>query len=102
MILASGGAVHNLEDLCPSPDAPPLDYAVEFDRWLTDAVVSGRLEQLAGFRTKAPSPDVCHPYPGEHYLPLLVAAGAAAHPRGRVLHHSFLHGSLSMTAFQWE
>ena len=53
--------------------------AVAFDRWLTDAVVGStgpaRSERLAAW-ADAPSARIAHARE-EHFLPLLVAAGAA-------------------------
>jgi 4,5-DOPA dioxygenase extradiol len=41
----------------------------------------------------------------EHFLPLFVALGAglegSSKGKGRALHRSFAHGSLSMAAYAW-
>ena len=41
-----------------------------------------------------------HPTP-EHFLPFFVAAGAGAADHGTLLHRSFSHGSISMSAFSF-
>jgi 4,5-DOPA dioxygenase extradiol len=103
LIMGSGGAVHNLDELGPGGDeAPPKPFALAFDAWLEAAVAAGDLNALMGYRRQAPSAERSHPYPGEHFLPLLVAAGAAEGRPGRLLHRSFLYETLSMAAYRWE
>ncbi|WP_038091191.1 DODA-type extradiol aromatic ring-opening family dioxygenase [Acidihalobacter prosperus] len=102
MMLASGGATHNLRDLrMPPDDDPPAAYAAGFDDWLATAVEAGDADALTAYLTQAPEARHNHPTP-EHYLPLPVALGAAHAPRGRVLHRSFVFGTLSMSSFVWD
>lgn len=99
LVLGSGGAVHNLAALeRHRHDAPP-DWTRRFDDWLTDALETGDEEALADYRRRAPDARLAHPR-DEHLLPAFVAYGAGgAGVRGRVLHRSFAHGSLSMAAY---
>ncbi len=97
LILASGGATHNLRDL-RFPESEPADYARDFDRWLSEAVLAGREEALLDYLNTAPQARRNHPTP-EHFLPLFVALGAGE--RARQLHASFAYGVLSMAAFTW-
>lgn len=102
MILGSGSATHNLRDLrMPPDDDPPAAYAAGFDDWLNAAVEAGDTEALTGYLTQAPEARRNHPTP-EHFLPLLVALGAAYDPRGRAVHRSFAFGTLSMSSFVWD
>jgi 4,5-DOPA dioxygenase extradiol len=95
LVIGSGGAVHNLGEL-GTKDAP---WARAFDDWLVAAVEAGNEEALVAWRENAPDAALAHPT-DEHYLPLLVALGAAGPgARGRPLHRSFTYGTLSMTAF---
>jgi 4,5-DOPA dioxygenase extradiol len=100
LILASGGAVHNLGEWRGGDPAVP-DWAQAFDDWLAEKIEAGALDELVDYRTGAPHGALAHPSE-EHILPLFVAAGAgeaATSGRGRVLHRSFAPGGLSMAAF---
>ena len=102
LIVASGGATHNLGEFRGQAlDAPPPAHVKAFAKWLTDCVTRGATEELLAYRTMAPEPHRIHPTP-EHYLPLPVALGAATKPEGTVLLDSFAHSILSMAAFRWE
>lgn len=101
-IMASGGAVHNLDEVGEyAIDADPPAYVQEFDRWLEKRILSDRTADLLDFRRRAPHAKRCHPYPHEHLLPLFVALGAARGTVARRLHESFLFGTLSMAAYAW-
>lgn len=98
LVLGSGGASHNLAELDPGGGAPPA-WVRAFDAWLSAAVEAGDEQALLRYRAQAPHAARNHPSE-EHYLPLLVAYGAAGQGAvGRVLHHSHTYGVLSMTAF---
>ena len=100
LILASGSATHNLRDFFGrAVDAPPLDYAREFDDWLCAAVETNDRASLLDYGKQGPHALTNHPTP-EHFLPLLVAMGAG--DAGRTLHRAFTYGAISMTAFAWE
>lgn len=100
LILASGSATHNLRDFFGrAVDAPPLDYAREFDDWLCESVATNNRESLLDYQEKGPHALVNHPTP-EHFLPLFVAMGAGG--TGRVVHRAFTYGVISMAAFAWE
>jgi 4,5-DOPA dioxygenase extradiol len=95
LVIGSGGAVHPL-GYATFPSQSPFDWAVAFDDWLTDAIQSGDRQALVNYKTQAPFPERAHPYP-DHYMPLLVALGAAGpKARGKVLHQSWEYGFLSM------
>ena len=104
LILASGGAVHDLDEIVRYRLAsPPPAYAGDFDDWLNDAVTRGDSDALIDFQTRGPDAQRCHPWPAEHFLPLLVAQGAAgAGTAGCRLHRGFIYGVLSMAAFAWD
>lgn len=98
LILASGGAVHNLRQFQVDRDTPAA-WAVAFEAWLAERIEAGDEAALAGYREAQPQARLAHPR-DEHLLPLFVAMGAGGGP-GRALHRSFAHGSLSMAAFAW-
>ncbi|HWI27931.1 MAG TPA: class III extradiol ring-cleavage dioxygenase [Stellaceae bacterium] len=100
LILASGGAVHNLRGLARGGGPVPR-WAQEFDDWLAEALASGRKSELLDWAERAPSALDAQPTP-DHFLPLFVALGAAGEgARGERLHQGFTLGSLSMAAFRF-
>jgi 4,5-DOPA dioxygenase extradiol len=103
LLMASGGAVHNLDEAqAHGVDDPPPDYVRQFDQWLESQIVGGNRTALLDYQRQAPHPLRCHPYPAEHFLPLYVSLGATNGERGRKLHGSFLMGTLSMASYVWE
>jgi 4,5-DOPA dioxygenase extradiol len=99
LILATGGATHNLSRVGRG-EVPP-EWAREFDEWLFRKISDGALEELLDYRRIAPHATVAHPT-DEHLLPLFVAMGAGSgepSPRGRSLHRGWTWGSLSMAAY---
>ncbi len=103
LVLGSGGATHNLREFGRyAIDDPPVAYALEFDDWLHGAVARGDDAALAGYADVAPYGRRNHPTP-EHFLPILVPAGAAGRGTpGRRIHAAFEYGVLSMAAFAWD
>lgn len=98
LVLGSGGAVHNLDHFHHGAGEAEA-WAVDFEDWLVEAVERGAAEEVADYRNQSAPGALAHPR-DEHFLPLLVAMGAAGEDcRGRVLHRGFEHGSLSMAAF---
>ena len=104
LIFASGGAVHNLRWLDREGRGGAIDWAGEFDRWVGEKVEAGDTDALTQYRDQAPNAALAHPSE-EHFLPLLVAIGAASNgnggAKGKRLHESFNLGSLSMAAYAW-
>ena len=104
LILASGGAVHNLRQF-QIDNQKPADWAIAFDDWLSDRIAAGDAEALMDYKTLRPEARLVHPRE-EHFLPLFVALGAgiegSSKGKGRALHRGFAHGSLSMAAYAWD
>jgi len=98
LILASGGAVHNLRQFHVDRETP-APWALTFDDWLAQSIEAGDAAALVDYRTTRPEARQAHPR-DEHFLPLFVALGAGG-GKGRALHRSFAHGSLSMAAYAW-
>jgi 4,5-DOPA dioxygenase extradiol len=83
LVVGSGHATHNLRDWMTNPRrAEPLHYAQAFAEWLQDRLLAHDTDALVAYRERAPEAARAHPTE-EHYLPLLVAWGAA-HPEARV------------------
>lgn len=104
LVIGSGSLTHNLHELRgpdgrrPLDDAEP-DWVRGFADWVGARIEQGAVEDLIDYRTRAPHGARNHPT-DEHYLPLLVAAGAAGlDPRGTMIHTSHEYGILRMDAF---
>jgi 4,5-DOPA dioxygenase extradiol len=99
LIVASGGAVHNLRALARE-GGPAADWARQFDEWLAEALAEGRTPELLDWTQRAPFAQMAQPTP-DHFLPLFVALGAAGEgARGAQIHRGFTLGSLSMAAYR--
>jgi len=101
LILASGGAVHNLGAIVRQ-GGPAPEWAQRFDGWLADATARGDTETLLDWETAAPFPHEAHPTP-DHFLPFFVAAGTAGKGASGIrVHDGFTIGSMSMAAFRFD
>ena len=100
LILASGGAVHNLRDLSREGGATP-DCAQAFDDWLAEKLAAGDTEALLDWE-QAPAARRAHPSE-DHFLPIFVAMGAAGRGvRAERIYQAFDLGSLSLAAFRFD
>jgi 4,5-DOPA dioxygenase extradiol len=102
LVFGSGGMVHNLRELDPSPAAATPYWANEFDAWVANTLAEGDTEGLLEYRSRAPEAQRAHPTP-EHINPLFVAAGAASlgeHAVGFPI-RGFEMGSLSRRCVQF-
>lgn len=98
LIVGSGSITHNLYEFRPGA-RQAADYAREFTDWIRDAVRTGDVARLAGALERAPHAARAHPT-AEHYLPLLVALGAApAASPATVIDGGIEHGVLAMDAY---
>jgi 4,5-DOPA dioxygenase extradiol len=99
-LVGSGSLTHNLYEFRRAPD--DADYAQAFADWARDAVLARDDAMLVDYLARAPHAARAHPT-DEHYLPLLVAAGAArpddvpTHLEG-----GMTHGVLSMDSYLWD
>ena len=77
-------------------------YAREFTNWVRAKVTAGNHQQLIATLEKAPHAQRAHPTT-EHFLPLLVAAGAAGEQQpGVLIDGGIEHGVLAMDAFYFQ
>ncbi len=107
LILASGGATHNQNEFRASyfaknPSNHTEDFSVRFDRWVRDALTLTPEARKSTLLNAVDHPDYAqaHPTP-DHWMPLLVAAGAAGARSGRLLSAGFQH-TLSMAAYRFD
>ena len=96
LIIGSGSAVHNLQLLSSGVEAPK--WGLEYVDWLQESVERHRYDELSAMYQSSPSGTLAHPTP-EHYLPLLVAAGAAKNEASELIHDSWEWGSLNNSSF---
>jgi 4,5-DOPA dioxygenase extradiol len=98
LVIGSGSLTHNLYEF-RAGDATEAPYAREFSAWIRAAVEAGDVQRLQQALERAPHAERAHPTT-EHFLPLLVAAGAAqdAAP-ATVLDGGIRHGVLAMESY---
>lgn len=100
LILATGGAVHNLGEIARD-GGPVPDWARNFDDWLAKTLKDGDEQAFLDWNKSAPEPLRAQPTP-EHFLPIFVAYGAAGvHPKATQLYKGFTLGSMSMAAYEF-
>jgi 4,5-DOPA dioxygenase extradiol len=102
LLLASGGATHSLMDyMVRGPLAPVEPWALAFADWLEEKASARQDEALMTWQS-APHAARNHPTP-EHFLPFLVALGAATPGKpAKAIHRAFGYGVLAMDAYQFE
>lgn len=98
LIVGSGSLTHNLRDVRWHA-AEAAGYAGAFAGWVREAVTAGASERLLRTLDDAPHARRAHPTT-EHFLPLLVAAGAAGHAcPADWIDGGTEHGALVMDAY---
>jgi len=99
MIVGSGSMTHNLHEFRLAGDGHEAQYAREFADWVRAAIEARDDARLVDTLALAPHAQRAHPTP-EHFLPLLVAAGAAAgEPEVEPLEGGITYGVLSMDSY---
>lgn len=99
LVVGSGSLTHNLGEFRQRIE--DSGYAAAFAHWVADAVARGDTAALVDYRARAPHALRAHPTE-EHFLPLLVAMGAARPGEGvRRFDGGMAYGTLSMDAFGW-
>lgn len=102
LVLGSGGAVHNLGQLAWRGGGEPAAWATRFELWLRDRIRANAVDDLLTYEERAPDVQLAHPTV-DHFLPLLVALGAAAPHGGDTTFpiEGWEFGSLSRLAVRW-
>lgn len=100
LVIGSGGTVHNLRRL-DWDGTTVASWAKDFDAWLGERIEKWDLDELWQYETLAPYAREAVPTP-EHFVPLLLAMGAADDKRtAKKLHQSYQLGSLSLTCWEF-
>jgi 4,5-DOPA dioxygenase extradiol len=76
LIVGSGFLTHNLRRMSFEPGAQPESWATDFDAWTADVLARKDVDALMQYREKAPGVRESLPT-HEHYVPVIVALGAA-------------------------
>jgi 4,5-DOPA dioxygenase extradiol len=99
LIVGSGSLTHNLYEFRMNGDGQEAAYAREFAGWVRAALESGEHARLQQTLEAAPHAQRAHPT-AEHFLPLLVAAGAAGDGEPvQTLEGGITYGVLSMDSY---
>jgi 4,5-DOPA dioxygenase extradiol len=99
MIIGSGNVTHNLQKIAMTQDAPAAGWALDFDRFVKEAIEKRDFEALIDFEERNRFARIAHPTL-EHYIPLLYAAGASFDDdESRFVYEGMEHGSLSMRSW---
>ncbi len=98
LILGSGNVVHNLALLDWDREGG-FPWAVEFDAYIRDHIVSGNHADVVHYEKAGSSARYAF-YTPDHFYPLLYVLGAAGpHEKVQVFNESCLMGSMSMTGY---
>jgi len=98
LVIGSGSLTHNLYEFRQSEEVP-AGYVQEFTSWIRQGVEAGDVARLIRSLEEAPHAARSHPT-AEHFLPLLIALGAASSPvPATVLPGGIVHGVLSMESY---
>lgn len=98
LVLASGGATHNLREFFRPAPGQDESYVPRFSGWLKDILEKGDQDSLVDYRRLAPDAARAHPSE-EHFFPVLVAAGAS--DKAERIHTAMSGASLSMDAYKF-
>jgi 4,5-DOPA dioxygenase extradiol len=85
LVIGSGFMTHGLpfvtREMVMGNIAP--SWSADFDAWAAEALAAGDVEELCGYRSKAPGMPYAHPTV-DHYIPLFITLGAATDPTAPV------------------
>jgi len=102
LIMGSGFLTHNLRLFDLSLGDQPQAWAAEFDSWAGDVLARRQVDELLNYRDRAPGVRLALPT-HEHFVPVLVAAGASADYNEPVLFPitGFTYGSAAKRSVQF-
>lgn len=99
LVIGSGSTVHNLATIDWNSNKAE-DWAVEFDNWLIEKVENNDKEALFNYRQKAPHAIRAIPRE-EHIVPMFIAMGSGNKEKPKMLHQSYVYGTLSYICFEF-
>jgi 4,5-DOPA dioxygenase extradiol len=92
LIVGSGFLTHNLRTMSFRPGATPPAWAVELDAWCADVLARRDVDALLDYRARGPGVRIALPT-HEHFVPVIVAAGAGIEDEVRFPITGFAYGS---------
>lgn len=99
LVIGSGSTVHNLGTI-DWEATKAKSWAVEFDDWLIEKVEAGDLNQLFSYQKLAPNSKLAVPRE-EHIVPMFIAMGAGMNKKPKLLHRSYIYGTLTYLGFEF-
>jgi 4,5-DOPA dioxygenase extradiol len=100
LIIGSGNIVHNLGLIDFDIDAKPFGWAVKFDEYVKQCLVSGNHKGLINYLDFGKEAAYAVPTL-DHYLPMIYAIGLQRkQDKLKFIHEGFQNGSVSMRAFK--
>jgi 4,5-DOPA dioxygenase extradiol len=102
LIIGAGFMTHNLRTFVPGPNAATPAWANEFDRWNEEKITHRDFDALLDYRNQAPGVRMALPT-HEHYVPLLLAAGASSAQSESVTYPitGFMYGTFTKRSVQF-
>ena len=96
LIIGSGNIVHNLSKIKYDENEKPYDWAVDFDNYVSQSIVSNEHDDLINYKNFGKAAILSAPT-DEHYLPLLyIMALKEKEDEVQFIFEEMQHGSLSM------
>ena len=102
LVIGSGNIVHNLMNFKAEIDAEPFKWAVDFDKYISDAVKYKQHDKLINYKSLGKIAQLSVPT-DEHYLPLLYTAAMQWEKEGAEFEYEGIqNGSMSMRCIKIE
>ena len=99
LVIGSGSTVHNLSTI--DWEAENVEsWALEFDNWLIEKVENNDTKSLFNYRNLAKNSEKAIPRE-EHIVPMFIAMGSGNKIKPKLLHHSYVYGTLSYICFEF-
>lgn len=99
LIIGSGSTVHNLATVDWNA-TKPKEWTVRFDDWLVEKVVENDIEAVKDYQKLARNAHDAIPRE-EHIVPMFIALGGGSLEKPKLLHRSYVYGTLSYIAFEF-
>lgn len=99
LVIGSGSTVHNLATVDWNA-TKPVEWAVEFDNWLVEKMENNDKTALFSYQSLAPHARLAIPRE-EHIVPLFIAMGSGQEEAPKLLHRSYVYGTLTYICFQF-
>ena len=101
MVIGSGNITHNLSLMSAEEDAPPFDWAEEFDAMVMNMLDRQDPKALVNYESWGEISKKAHPS-NDHFLPLIYSVGLRLPDEPlKYIHEGFSHGSISMRCVQF-